>query len=94
MRQIEFSNLEIHKYEITEAVFQRSSVKNVFLKILRNWQENTCAIVSFPVSFAKFLRTSFLTEHLWWLRLRLESFVSSLYEKQDGMTGWIFPYVC
>ena len=24
----------------------------------------------FPVNFAKFLRTPFLTEHLWWLLLR------------------------
>ena len=24
----------------------------------------------FPVNFAKFLRTSFLTEHLWWLLLK------------------------
>ena len=26
----------------------------------------------FPVNFVKFLRTSFLTEHLWWLLLKLE----------------------
>ena len=56
---MEFSDLEIHKYENTEVVFQMSSVKNV-----RNSQENTCTSVSFPVSFVKFLRTSFLTVHL------------------------------
>ena len=48
-----------------EAVAQRCSVKKVFLKISQNSQENTCARVSlFPVNFAKFLRTPFLTEHL------------------------------
>ena len=26
----------------------------------------------FPVTFVKFLRTAFLTEHLWWLLLELE----------------------
>ena len=30
----------------------------------------------FPVNFAKFLRTPFLTEHLWWLLLRAPDFVS------------------
>ena len=45
--------------------------KKVFLKVLQNSQENTCARVSFlielqawhrcfPVNFAKFLRTPFL----------------------------------
>ena len=55
-----------------EAVIQRCSMKKVFLKILQNSQENTCARVSFliklqlkkrlwrrcfPVNIAKFLRT-------------------------------------
>ena len=53
---------------------RRCSVKNVFLKILLNWQEHTCTRVSFliklqayfikkgcfPVNFTKFLRTPFL----------------------------------
>ena len=59
-----------------EAVDWRCSVKNVFLKISQNSQENTCVEVSFliklqawlvtllkkrfPVNFAKFLRTLFL----------------------------------
>ena len=34
---------------ITEAVAQRSSVKMVFLEILQNSQENTCARVSFLI---------------------------------------------
>ena len=68
-----------------EAVPKRCSVKKVFLEILQNSQENTCGRVSFlnkvagevfscefwcfPVNSAKFLRTPFLTEHLWWLLL-------------------------
>ena len=42
-----------------EAVTQRCSVKQVFLKISQNLQENTCVRVSFcfPVNFTKFLRT-------------------------------------
>ena len=64
-----------------EAVVQRCSVKKVFLEILQNSQEKTCARVSFliraaglrhrcfPVNIVKFLRTPFLTEHLWWLLL-------------------------
>ena len=63
-------------YSYREAVDWRCSVKNVFLKILQNSQENTCVEVSFliklqawlvtllkkrfPVNFAKFLRTLFL----------------------------------
>ena len=69
-----------------KAVTQRCSVKKVFLEISQNSKENTCARDSFlinlqakkeslaqvfPVNFAKFLRTHFLTEHLWWLLLIL-----------------------
>ena len=62
--------------------FLRSSrpevfLKKVFLKISQNSQENTCARVlkkrlwrmCFSVNFAKFLRTPFFAEHLWWLLL-------------------------
>ena len=70
------------------AVARRCSVKKVFLKILQNSQENTCARASFliklqayvikketlpqcfPVNFAQFLRTPFLTGHLRWLLLQ------------------------
>ena len=61
-----------------EAVTQRCSVKKVFLETLQNSQENTCVIFllkmkhwrrCFPVNFLKFLKTPFLTEHLWWLLL-------------------------
>ena len=58
-----------------KAVVQRCSVKNVFLKISQNLQENLCARVSgfwlvllkerlrqrrFPMNFAKFLKHLFL----------------------------------
>ena len=79
----------IAKYKATncckrEAVIQRCSVKQVFLKILQNLQENPCAKVSFliklqlkkrlwrrcfPVSIAKLLRTPFFIEYLRWLPL-------------------------
>ena len=82
-----------HKFDslATEAVALRCSVKNVFLEILQNSQENTLCqglffnkVASlnpatllkkrlwhrcFPVNFEKFLRTLFLTEHLWRLVL-------------------------
>ena len=48
------------------------SIKKVFLEISQNSQENTCASLwhrCFPVNFAKFLRATFFTEHLWWLLL-------------------------
>ena len=65
----------------SEAVTQRCSVKKVFLEISQNSQENTCGPKPatllkkklwhrcFPVNFAKFLRTPFLTEYLRWLLL-------------------------
>ena len=80
-----------------EAVAQGCSVKNVFLEISENSQENACTRVSLlinlphacclrhatllkkrlwhkcvPVNFAKFLRTSFLKEHLRWLLLTIK----------------------
>ena len=64
---------------LPEGVFRTYSVKKVFLGILLNSQENTCARDSFlnkvpglrptPVNFMKFLRTTFFTEHLRWLLL-------------------------
>ena len=66
-----------------EAVARRCYVKQVFLEILQNSQENICTRVSFLIkshswecSFIKketlardFLRTPFLTEHIRWLFL-------------------------
>ena len=54
---IELRGLQSGKYFTTflyfatyrEAVAQRSSVKKVFLEISQNWQENTCARVSFLI---------------------------------------------
>ena len=54
------------------ALVKSSSVKMVFLEILQNSLKNLCARVwrrCFSVNFAKFLRTPFCTEHLWWLLL-------------------------
>ena len=70
-----------------EALIQRCSVKKVFLEISQNSHANTCARVSllkkrlwhrcFPVNFVKSLRTPFLTEHLWWLFLKLIILIST-----------------
>ena len=46
-----------------EAVAQRCSVKKVFLKILQNSQENTCARVSFRV--AGLMPGTLLKKRLW-----------------------------
>ena len=84
-------------YLITEAVVHRCSVKKMFLEISKNSQENTCARVSslikkrlwhlcFPVSFAKFPRTPFLTEHLWWLLLWL---IKLTEESWRLRTSWV-----
>ena len=53
---------------VIEVVVRRCSVKNVFLEISKNSQENNCARVSFLISW---LRTLFYIEHLWWLLLWL-----------------------
>ena len=62
---------------------QRCYIEKVFLEISQNSQENSVSFLSlqlylkkrlwnscFPVNFAKVLRTSFLTEHLWRLFLK------------------------
>ena len=73
--------------KLSKVVAQRCSAKKVFLEILQNSQENTCAQVSwpgtflkkglwhkcFPVNFTKFLRRPFLTEHIRWLLLNFEN---------------------
>ena len=72
-------------HSFIEAVVQMCPVKKVFLEISQNSQENTQAAPAtllkkriwhrcFPVDFAKFLRTPFLIEHLWWL-------LSSIYSR-------------
>ena len=76
----------------SEAVLQRGSIKNVFLIISQNSQENTCARVSllknklwhryFPVNFAKFLRVFTGKKHP---QIRLQRF-----EKNEcgHLGGW------
>ena len=62
------------KHQKTFGVAQRYSVKQVFLEISQNSQENTCARLFFnkiaclrprwfPVNFVKFTRTPFYIEH-------------------------------
>ena len=50
------------------------SVKKMFLEISQNLQKNTCAkdFAKFP-SFAKFLGTPFLTEHLRLVLLKINT---------------------
>ena len=43
-----------------EAVFQRCSVKKVFLKVSQNLHKTTC-------EFCDIFKNTFFTEHLWWL---------------------------
>ena len=73
-------------YEIViEAVVRRCYVKKVFLEILQNSQENTCARRSFLIKlyawdlaqmfscqFCEILRKPFFIGHLWWLLLLLK----------------------
>ena len=68
---------------VPEAVTQICSVKNVFLEILQNSQENTCARVSVLIKFFKketlaqvfysefceISKSTFFTEHFRWLLL-------------------------
>ena len=56
----------------SEAVVRRCSVQKSFLKISKSSQENAWHRC-FPVNFAKFLRTFFLTEHIRWLFLAFQS---------------------
>ena len=66
----------------TETVVQQCSVKKVFLEILKNPQDLELQLYlkkrllhrCFAVNFAKYLRTTFLTEHLWWLLLLIFNF--------------------
>ena len=56
-------------YGYNEAVVQRCSVKNVFLEISQNSQENTCARVSFLIKLqASGLRPATLLKKRLWHR--------------------------
>ena len=62
---------------LSEAVIRSCSVEKVFLKILQNSQENTCARISlmqawpeilaevFSCQFCKISKSNFFTEHIW-----------------------------
>ena len=69
-------NLLIDRNNRTEVFCKKDAVKNFakftgkhlsqslfFIKLLGKRLWHWC----FPVNFAKFLRTAFVTEHLWWL---------------------------
>ena len=68
--------------EISQAVVQRCSVKKVWpATLLKKRLLHRC----FPVNFAKFLRTPFFTEYLWWLLLKFS--ITKL--SQDFWWLWI-----
>ena len=48
-KKIEMGNIVKESWIISEALVQRCSVKNVFLEISQNSQENTCARASFSI---------------------------------------------
>ena len=66
-------------YTSTEAVVRICSVKKLFLKVFAKVTgKHICRSLFLnevgdlrPVNSAKFLRTYFFTEHLWWLLLPL-----------------------
>ena len=51
--------LTANKYNNTEAVIQKCSVKKLFLEILQNSRENICAKVSFLIKLQAWARVSF-----------------------------------
>ena len=53
-------------YQTSEAAAQTCSVKKPPATLLKKRLWHRC----FPVNFAKFLKTPFFTEHLWWLLLK------------------------
>ena len=50
--------------------------QSLFIRSATLFKKRPCSLV-FPVNFAKFGRTPFLTEHLWWLLLVLQNRCSS-----------------
>ena len=82
-------------FSLKKAIFQRCSIKSVFLEIPQNSQENACVRVSFLiklqasllkkklwhrcflVNFAKFLRTPFFIERLWWLVMSIAPVIAN-----------------
>ena len=83
---LEISTLSFHFEELSTlmtekwAVVQSYSVKNVFLKIWQNPQQNTCALPEslfnkvnlaqvFSCEFCEIFKNIFFKEYLWWLLL-------------------------
>ena len=68
--------------EISQYSPENTCVRVSILIKLQTWGPEACNFIKketpvrFPVKFAKFLRTLFLTESLWWLLLRAPNFVS------------------
>ena len=72
---IEHGQSSLSQSSYSEAVIRMYSVKNMFLEILQNSQENTGSLRPatlskkrlwhryFPVNFANFLRAPFVTDH-------------------------------
>ena len=74
---LKFCCIKLFDLYFSEAAVQRYSVKTVFLglrpaTLLKRKLQHSC----FPVNFAKFLRTPFFKEHLWWLLLTFVLFPS------------------
>ena len=78
----------------TEAVVQRCSVRNMFLKISQNSQKNTCVRVFFLIKlqnlaqvlsceFCKVFKNSFFIEHLWWLLLSGKLLIMLYYSNKN-----------
>ena len=59
--------------EAVEAVVQRYSAEKVFVEILQNSQENTCARVSFLIKSQAYevSKNTFIIEHFRWLLPKL-----------------------
>ena len=57
-------------------------LSKVFIKRIRTLLKGRLWYRCFPVNFAKFLRTSFFMEHLWWLLLVLGGFTKLSFSKK------------
>ena len=78
----------MHGFKIGKSNHRRCLVKNVFLKILQNWQKRTCDLWTrvrhgfSTVSFTKFWKTLFFTklpgDYFWWRSLMAKNFNSVL----------------
>ena len=74
-QRVSVNSTELCKY--AEAVLWSCSVEKVFLEISQKFCGPATLFKKrpwprcFPMNFAKFLRTPFFTEHLWWLVLNM-----------------------